>query len=110
MPATARLTTILKGTFNENNDDGDISCSFYAFRKLRCSKAGHVTVVGYLDPERDPGENDLKNDLVLWTSRPDLAPHEDVEKAKFILGLIGDQFCDMVRQVRTLPLAFGKSI
>jgi hypothetical protein len=60
-------------------------------RKLRCTKSGHVTVIGYLDPDRDPQENDLKNDVELWTSRPHRAPHGDVEKSKFILSLIGDQ-------------------
>ena len=100
MSSTARLTTILKGTFNENDDEGDICCSFYAFRQLRCTKSCHVTVVGYLDPDRDPRETGTKNDVDLWTSRPTAAPHPDIEKTKYILGLIGDQFCDMVRQER----------
>jgi hypothetical protein len=89
--ATSRLTTILKGTFNENDDDGDISCSFYAFRKLRCTKSGHVTVAGYLDPDRDPRDDELKSDVRLWSTRAEEPPHTDVEKAKFILSLIGDQ-------------------
>jgi lysine-specific demethylase 3 len=98
--ATSRLTAILKGSsHNESiDDDVDICCSFFSFRKLRCTKAGHVSVVGYLDPERDPRETEAKNDVDMWVSRPEKAPHDDVEKSKFILGLIGDQFCDMVRQ------------
>ena len=46
--ATSRLTAILKGSsHNESiDDDVDICCSFFAFRKLRCTKAGHVSVVG----------------------------------------------------------------
>jgi len=96
--STSRLTIILKGSFNEMDDEGDISCSFYAFRKLKCSKSGHVTVAGYLDPQRDPRDDDQKNDVAMWVTRPQLPPHNDVAKAKFILSLIGDQFCDMVRQ------------
>ena len=98
--STSRLTSILRGSFNENSEEGDISCSFYAFRKLKAGKSCQATVAGYLDPTKDPCENATKNDIALWTTRVDAAPHDDVAKAKFILSLIGDQFCDMVRQER----------
>ena len=84
--------------------DSDISCCFYAFRKLRYTKTGNVTVAGYLDPEKDVNKSKSDNsqdDFQIWRGHPsaETQPTDDaLEKAKFILGLIGDQFCDMVMQ------------
>lgn len=71
----------------------EISCCFYSFRKLKSSKfGGSVNVVGFLDPQRDPTDSTL----LVWQKSLSLPDFANVEKAKFILGLIGDQFCDMV--------------
>ena len=85
------------------------------------SSTQHVGVVGYLDPHKDVREGTVTtNDLAIWkpnprrpamaavplpeaatssvTSDPFPVTDDDVDKAKFILGLIGDQFCDMLQQ------------
>ena len=157
MPKAERRDMLRRGNFDD--PECEISCCFYSFRKLKYMKSGNMTVVGYLDPERDvkdsnasshPKGTNLKNktdsiissassspssssshlapkvvqasstsvsssvtaptitesknlvdDMALWrvdatTTHSDES--EDVEKSKFILGLIGDQFCDMVLQ------------
>ena len=98
-PKPERERILKQGKFEEA--DSEISCCFYAFRKLKYSKAGNMIVVGYLDPQKDVKEGRCStNDLDIWKptipSQPQ--PEDDVQKAKFILSLIGDQFCDMVLQ------------
>ncbi len=73
------------------SSDSEISCCFYSFRKLR-ARGSTVAVAGYLDPFRDPSPGQLD----IWQDNLSLPKFEDLSKAKFILGLIGDQFCDMV--------------
>ena len=86
---------ILKGKFIE--DTSNITCAFYNFRKLQLTRLGHLMVQGYLDPVKDP----KPEDLTLWVPNPEVVPENcDVEKTKYILGLIGDQFCHMVQQER----------
>ncbi len=41
------------------------------------------------------------SDIALWTPDPSRPPaNVDLAKIKYILGLIGDQFCTMVQQER----------
>ena len=91
-----REELILRGKFTE--ESSNITCSFYAFRKLRLTRNGYLMVDGYLDPVKDP----TPTDIALWvpdrTKTPD--PALDLAKIKYILGLIGDQFCTMVQQER----------
>ena len=76
-----------------NISDSEISCSFYNFRKLTTNKSKtKIEVAGYLDPQRDA----TTSDLTIWQKSLTLPTFVDTEKAKFALGLIGDQFCDMV--------------
>lgn len=61
------------------------------------TRLGHLMVQGYLDPFKDP----KPEDLTLWTPNAENPPENcDLEKTKYILGLIGDQFCHMVQQER----------
>ena len=95
VPKKERDEMILRGKFIE--DTSNITCSFYSFRKLQMTRLGHLMVQGYLDPVKDPKPEDLK----LWTPDPNKIPENaDIEKTKYILGLIGDQFCHMVQQER----------
>ena len=89
-----RRDLLLNGNFDA--EDCDISCCFYSFRKLKYTKSNHMVVAGYLDPKRDPTEKDLD----LWTTNPDRPPSIELDKVRYTLGLIGDQFCDMVQQER----------
>ena len=85
----------MQGKFAE--ESSNITCSFYAFRKLRMTRNGYLMVDGYLDPVKDPKQTDI----ALWSADPAKAPTDvDLVKIKYILGLIGDQFCNMVQQER----------
>ena len=76
-----------------SDDDGTSSCCFYSFRKLRSTKFGSsLTVAGYLDPKIDP----VESQMTIWRDSSFNTSFQDKDKAKYILGLIGDQFCDMV--------------
>jgi hypothetical protein len=102
-----RRELLMKGNFDD--EDCDISCCFYAFRKLKLTSGGVLTVAGYLDPHKDP----TAKDMVLWKTNADNPPDIPVDKVKYMLGLIGDQFCDMVMQERKcllLHLSENKSI
>ena len=46
----------------------------------------------FLDPQKDPQDSQME----IWRESLSTPQFYSVEKAKFILQLIGDQFCDMV--------------
>ena len=54
---------------------------------------GSLQVAGYLDPYKDAMEGQMS----IWKNSLSEPVFQDQEKAKFILSLIGDQFCDMVQ-------------
>ena len=84
-----------------NTSDSEISCSFYNFRKLTTNKSKtKIEVAGYLDPQRDA----TTSDLTIWQKSLTLPTFVDTEKAKFALGLIGDQFCEMVKAETKMKL------
>ena len=91
VPYDERREMLYKGV---DEDSCDISCCFYGFRKLRATKLGQMQVKGYLSPKFDPTGQEME----LWMTGGAVEPHVPPEKARYILSLIGDQFCDMVRQ------------
>ena len=108
-PVKEREDILLRGgKFAE--DDSNITCSFYSFRKLRMTKQGDLAVAGYLDPNTDPKPEELR----LWNPDKTQPPLGfDVEKTKYILSLIGDQFCQMVQQERrcvTVHMGANKTV
>ena len=73
----------------------NIFCRFYAFRRLRYTKNGQLAVAGFSDPDKDAYGEDLR----LWVPDTlDPAPDLDIERSKFLLTHVGDQFCDLVKQ------------
>merc|ERR1740128_144960 len=59
------------------------------------TKSGELVVSGYLNPQTDP----KPEEIALF--QPDKTRASlDVAKTKYILSLIGDQFCQMVQQER----------
>ena len=59
------------------------------------TKSGELVVAGYLNPQTDP----KPEEIALF--QPDRTRASlDVAKTKYILSLIGDQFCQMVQQER----------
>ena len=95
MPIQERKDLLMQGNFDD--EECDISCCFYAFRKLKMTKSGNLIVAGYLDPHKDPTEKDMK----IWQGQPleqGEKPKMSLDKVRYTLGLIGDQFCDLVQQ------------
>jgi lysine-specific demethylase 3 len=87
-----RREMLFKGV---DEDSCDISCCFYGFRKLKATKGGQLSAKGYLNPKLDPNEKEME----LWvTGKSVTGLHVKPNEARYILGLIGDQFCDMVQQ------------
>ena len=74
------------------------------------TRNAYLMVDGYLDPNKDPKESDI----ALWTPNPKEPPKNvDIAKVKYILGMIGDQFCNMVQQERkcmSLHMSNNKNI
>ena len=94
-PVSEREEILTNGKFEE--DESNITCSFYSFRKLRMTKQGDLVVAGYLNPQTDPKPDEIS----LWRPDKNRPPSGfDVAKTKYILSLIGDQFCQMVQQER----------
>ncbi|KAL3863065.1 hypothetical protein ACJMK2_004844 [Sinanodonta woodiana] len=72
----------------------NIFCRFYAFRRLRYSQRGFLTIDGFselTDAEKD--------DIDPWIPHfPIMEPKLDLKTAKFILSRVGDKFCELVEQ------------
>ncbi|XP_041368314.1 lysine-specific demethylase 3B-like isoform X2 [Gigantopelta aegis] len=72
----------------------NIFCRFYAFRRLRYSAKGVVSIAGF--SELSDAELD---DIEPWLPKtPVQAPALDIETAKFIIMRVGDKFCELVQQ------------
>ncbi|XP_025094129.1 probable JmjC domain-containing histone demethylation protein 2C isoform X4 [Pomacea canaliculata] len=72
----------------------NIFCRFYAFRRLKYSAKGSVTIAGFSElSDADP------DDIEPWLPRyPTEDPQLDDENAKFIIAKVGDKFCELVEQ------------
>lgn len=85
-----RLTANQRSKYTPN-----IFCRFYAFRKLRYTKTGQLTIAGFSDPINDPTEDDLK----LWMPDAENPPKDlSLNQARFLLSQVADQFCDLLVQ------------
>ncbi|XP_067656839.1 probable JmjC domain-containing histone demethylation protein 2C isoform X2 [Haliotis asinina] len=81
----------------------NIFCRFYAFRRLRYSSKGVVTISGF--SELSDAEMD---DIEPWLSRtPVQEPSLDIETSKFIITRVGDKFCELVEQERETKALAG---
>ncbi|XP_034238859.1 lysine-specific demethylase 3B-like [Thrips palmi] len=75
------------------------SCRFFSFRKMRCIKTSlNLYSSGFAEPT-DADESDRK----LWLPNLDSTTsastdYLDFHVARFILNLVGDQFCCLIRQ------------
>ncbi|XP_050437572.1 lysine-specific demethylase 3A-B [Adelges cooleyi] len=75
-------------------DYDSITCRFYAFRLLRFTKTGKLSVAGYLDPYKD-----LSNlELNMWLPDTNNVPENyDVQVSIKVLEDAGGQFCKFVQ-------------
>ncbi|CAH1784257.1 unnamed protein product, partial [Owenia fusiformis] len=71
-----------------------IFCRFYAFRRLRYSNKGYLTIAGFSEPT--DAEID---DIDLWMPRINMTSTTlDVETSLYIIMNVGDRFCKLVEQ------------
>ncbi|XP_052773895.1 probable JmjC domain-containing histone demethylation protein 2C isoform X3 [Mya arenaria] len=81
----------------------NIFCRFYAFRRLKYSQRGFVTIDGF--SELSDAEQD---DIDPWIPKsPIIEPKIDVDMARFIINRIGDNFCELVQQERDAQICAG---
>ncbi|KAK3095194.1 hypothetical protein FSP39_011276 [Pinctada imbricata] len=72
----------------------NIFCRFWAFRRLRYSQKGFLTIAGF--SELTDAEND---DIEPWLPHvPLIEPKIDIETSKYIVAKVGDKFCELVQQ------------
>ncbi|XP_071498541.1 uncharacterized protein [Diadema antillarum] len=72
----------------------NIFCRFYAFRRLKYSNKGNLTIAGFSEPEHCDTE-----DLCPWLPYPpDPDSKLDLETCLYIIARVGPQFCQLVRQ------------
>ncbi|KAM8924254.1 putative JmjC domain-containing histone demethylation protein 2C isoform 2-T2 [Pelodytes ibericus] len=83
-----RLIRTKKG---EESTHSPVFCRFYYFRRLSFSKNGVVRIDGFSSPDQYDDEA-----LSLWTHDNYEDDDMDLETIKYILGYIGDKFCQLV--------------
>ncbi|KAG8435592.1 hypothetical protein GDO86_013506, partial [Hymenochirus boettgeri] len=83
-----RLIRTKKG---EESTHSPVFCRFYYFRRLSFSKNGVVRIDGFASPDQYDDEA-----LSLWTHESYEDEELDLDTVKYILGYIGDKFCQMV--------------
>ncbi|XDV36931.1 hypothetical protein PO909_006639 [Leuciscus waleckii] len=76
---------------DSDDDDPNVACRFFHFRRLAFTKKGILRVEGFLSPQQSDSMA-----MGLWL--PSLAVHEglDLDTSKYILANVGDQFCQLV--------------
>ncbi|TRY55571.1 hypothetical protein DNTS_023163 [Danionella cerebrum] len=73
-----------------------VFCRFYHFRRLSYSKNGVIRIDGFSSPDQYDEEA-----LALWASDSYEESNLDLETSKYILGYIGDKFCQLVMTENT---------
>lgn len=73
--------------------------------RLKYSQRGFVTIDGF--SELSDAEQD---DIDPWIPKfPIIEPKIDVETARFIIGRVGDKFCELVQQEKEAQICAGES-
>ncbi|KAL1261500.1 hypothetical protein QQF64_006765 [Cirrhinus molitorella] len=86
-----RLERYRKSREDSDDDDPNVACRFFHFRRLAFTKKGVLRVEGFLSPQQSDSMA-----MGLWL--PSLAVKEglDLDTSKYILANVGDQFCQLV--------------
>ncbi|XP_051715660.1 lysine-specific demethylase 3B isoform X3 [Ctenopharyngodon idella] len=76
---------------DSDDDDPNVACRFFHFRRLAFTKKGVLRVEGFLSPQQSDSMA-----MGLWL--PSLVAQEglDLDTSKYILANVGDQFCQLV--------------
>ncbi|XP_063046088.1 lysine-specific demethylase 3B isoform X2 [Engraulis encrasicolus] len=76
---------------DSDDDDPNVACRFFHFRRLAFTKKGVLRVEGFLSPQQSDNMA-----LGLWLPSAALKEGLDLDTSKYILANVGDQFCQLV--------------
>uniref|UniRef100_A0A8B9K9C2 Lysine-specific demethylase n=1 Tax=Astyanax mexicanus TaxID=7994 RepID=A0A8B9K9C2_ASTMX len=88
-----RLERYRKSRDQESDDDDDpnVACRFFHFRRLAFTKKGVLRVEGFLSPQQSDNMA-----MGLWLPTINAQESLDLDTSKYILANVGDQFCQLV--------------
>ncbi|XP_061901888.1 lysine-specific demethylase 3B isoform X1 [Entelurus aequoreus] len=76
---------------SEDEDDPNVACRFFHFRRLAFTRKGMLRVEGFLSPQQSDSMA-----MGLWLPAPTVQEGLDLDTSKYILANVGDQFCQLV--------------
>ncbi|XP_061541246.1 lysine-specific demethylase 3B isoform X2 [Phycodurus eques] len=76
---------------SEEDDDPNVACRFFHFRRLAFTRKGMLRVEGFLSPQQSDSMA-----MGLWLPAPAVQEGLDLDTSKYILANVGDQFCQLV--------------
>ncbi|KAG7517861.1 hypothetical protein JOB18_018147 [Solea senegalensis] len=76
---------------SEDDDDPNVACRFFHFRRLAFTRKGILRVEGFLSPQQSDSMA-----MSLWLPVPAAQEGLDLDTSKYILANVGDQFCQLV--------------
>ncbi|XP_075390372.1 putative JmjC domain-containing histone demethylation protein 2C isoform X5 [Tenrec ecaudatus] len=91
-----RECRLIRSKKGEEPTHSPVFCRFYYFRRLSFSKNGVVRIDGFSSPDQYDDEA-----ISLWTHENYEDDEVDIETSKYILGVIGDKFCQLVTSEKT---------
>ncbi|XP_029020526.1 lysine-specific demethylase 3B isoform X2 [Betta splendens] len=90
-----RLERYRKGRNTEDDsdedDDPNVACRFFHFRRLAFTRKGVLRVEGFLSPQQSDSMA-----MSLWLPVLTVQEGLDLDTSKYILANVGDQFCQLV--------------
>ncbi|XP_041930091.1 lysine-specific demethylase 3B isoform X1 [Alosa sapidissima] len=87
-----RLERYRKSREQESDDDDpNVACRFFHFRRLAFTKKGVLRVEGFLSPQHSDNMA-----MGLWLPSAAVKEGLDLDTSKYILANVGDQFCQLV--------------
>uniref|UniRef100_A0A667ZKK3 Lysine-specific demethylase n=1 Tax=Myripristis murdjan TaxID=586833 RepID=A0A667ZKK3_9TELE len=75
----------------DEDDDPNVACRFFHFRRLAFTRKGVLRVEGFLSPQQSDSMA-----MGLWLPAPAVQEGLDLDTSKYILANVGDQFCQLV--------------
>ncbi|CAL9706808.1 unnamed protein product [Knipowitschia caucasica] len=76
---------------SDEEDDPNVACRFFHFRRLAFTRKGILRVEGFLSPQQSDAMA-----MGLWLPSPSVQEGLDLDTSKYILANVGDQFCQLV--------------
>uniref|UniRef100_A0A4W4G4H8 Lysine-specific demethylase n=1 Tax=Electrophorus electricus TaxID=8005 RepID=A0A4W4G4H8_ELEEL len=87
-----RLERYRKSREQESDDDDpNVACRFFHFRRLAFTRKGVLRVEGFLTPQQSDNMA-----MGLWLPSSNAQDCLDLDTSKYILANVGDQFCQLV--------------